>query len=229
MNELKKGLSICLFAHNEGNFLIDSYRSIMKNLKNLEYLKKKIDFEIVVIIDSPNNQTCEVALELEKLGTLLKKVENKDLGLNRNYAAKIARFDKIAFIDGDDIWDKNWLAQCLSKLGKGYQVLHPETVIYCGERNEIAICKSSNRFTSKKRIEIENLWVSSIFTYTKIILENRFYAKAELDSSHFEDWNWNKRTLKKGVSHKVVRKSYIYVHTRKNSLSQNLIREMKNT
>ena len=229
MDELKKGLSICLFAHNEGKFLKDSYKSIIKNLKKLEYLNKKIDYEIVLIVDSPNNQTLEVAMDLEKLGTSLKKVENKDLGLNRNYAAKIARFDKIAFIDGDDIWDENWIALCLSKLGKGYQVLHPETVVYCGERNEIAICKSSNRFTSKKRIERENLWVSSIFTRTRILLENRFCAKAELDASDFEDWNWNRSTLKKGLRHKVVRKSYIYVHTRKDSLSQILIREMKRT
>ena len=43
MNQLKKGLSICLFAHNEGKFLKDSYKSIIKNLKKLEYLNKKID------------------------------------------------------------------------------------------------------------------------------------------------------------------------------------------
>jgi glycosyltransferase involved in cell wall biosynthesis len=227
MRVLRDGLSICLFAHNEGSFLKEAYDSILQNLAKLSKCGIKLEHEIILIIDSPDVETAKIVNEIEKTGIKLEKVSTQDLGVNRNIAANLAIFDKIAFLDGDDIWDENWLALCLSKFGKSYQILHPETVVYCGERNEIAICKSSNRITSTKRIMRENLWVSSIFTRTKILLENRYYTKTELDASDFEDWNWNRSTLKKGLRHKVVKKSYIYVHTRKDSLSQNLIREMK--
>jgi glycosyltransferase involved in cell wall biosynthesis len=227
MKALRKGLSICLFAHKEGKFLRDSYKSILKNIKILESLKDKIEYEIILIVDSPDNETLTIVTEFEKEGVLLEKVKNQDLGLNRNHAAKCASFDKIAFLDGDDIWDEKWLSQCLSQIGKGDKILHPEIVVFCGERNEIAICKSSNKSSTMKRIEKENLWVSSIFTRTSIVLENNFNEKRNVDLTDFEDWKWNRVTLKNGIKHKIVKKSYIYVYTRKDSLSQELIRERK--
>jgi glycosyltransferase involved in cell wall biosynthesis len=227
MRVLRDGLSICLFAHNEGNFLKDAYDSILQNLAKLSKYGNKLEYEIILIIDSPDFETIKIANELKKTGIKLERVSTQDLGVNRNIAAKLASFDKIAFLDGDDIWDENWLFKGLKKIGQRNIIIHPETIVYCGDRNEIAICKSSGYLSNSKRLEKENLWVSGILTKTDIVLSNKYCIKTELQPADFEDWKWNRETLKNGISHKVVRNTIIYVHTRKQSLSYKKIREMK--
>jgi glycosyltransferase involved in cell wall biosynthesis len=227
MRVLRDGLSICLFAHNEGNFLKEAYDSIHQNLAKLCKCGIKLEYEIILIIDSPDVETAKIVNEIDKTGIKLEEVSTQDLGVNRNIAANLAIFDKIAFLDGDDIWDENWLLKGLKKIGRRNIIIHPETVVYCGYRNEIAICKSSGFLSNSKRLEKENLWVSSILTKTHIVLNNKFCNKTELQTADFEDWKWNRETLSNGISHKVVRNTIFYVHARNHSLSQKKIREMK--
>lgn len=225
MKVLRDGVSICLFGHKEGVFLKDAYESILLNLEQLDKNSLKIEYEILLILDTPDKPTDKIASELEKMGIGIKRVFTRDLGENRNVAAINANYDKITFLDGDDMWDKDWLMRCLKKIKNKNIVLHPETIIYCGERNEIAICKSSLKFLISKRLNHENLWASSIFTKTMIVLNNKFSKKFYLRKGDFEDWKWNRVTLEKGIVHKIVKNSILYAYTSAESLSQRIIRE----
>ena len=98
----KKEVSIILPNFNSSNYILDTIKSI----KNQSYKKWKL----IIVDDCSDKKTLDV----------LKKIKNKKIkiyyfkknigaGYCRNYAIKKSKSEFLAFIDSDDLWEKNKL------------------------------------------------------------------------------------------------------------------------
>ena len=78
------------------------------------YKQSYSNWELILVNDASTDQTSTVLAEAEN-GRYQEKIRivdhnvNCGLGATRNTALKIARGDYIAFLDGDDLWDENYL------------------------------------------------------------------------------------------------------------------------
>ena len=102
-------VSVITPAYNISEFVAETLESV--------FAQTFQDFEIVLINDgSPDTEKFEKILEpfLDRIVYL--KVENIGAGAARNLAIENARGEYLAFLDGDDVWFPEYLAQQISFL-----------------------------------------------------------------------------------------------------------------
>ncbi|MBR4390566.1 MAG: glycosyltransferase family 2 protein [Bacteroidales bacterium] len=85
------------------------------------------DFEVVVVNDGSTDKSSEVVLQLVEEDNRVRLLEQKNAGVSaaRNKGIFEAKGEFIAFLDGDDLWDKTYLEE-LDKLIKDF----PDAAIY---------------------------------------------------------------------------------------------------
>ena len=74
------------------------------------------NFEIIIIYDDTSQDDFEFIKDLEKLDNrikVLKNISNIGAGRSRNKGIEFSRGEYLAFLDCDDIWDKNKLKEQL--------------------------------------------------------------------------------------------------------------------
>lgn len=94
-------ISIVIPVKNEGKFVRECLNAVTK----MNYPREK--YEIIVVDNDSSDNSREYINEYERI-ILLEKKEGS-IGAIRNFGAKHASGDIIAFLDGDCVPDKNWL------------------------------------------------------------------------------------------------------------------------
>ena len=106
LNEIK--IDIILPNYNSENFLFETIDSIL----NQTYT----NWELIIVDDNSNSETKQILKQYSSHPKIkiiwLKK--NKGPGFCRNIAMRNSQSEYIAFIDSDDIWEKNKLFEQLS-------------------------------------------------------------------------------------------------------------------
>lgn len=71
------------------------------------------DFEIVIVDDGSSDNTLKVMLELASMDTRIRAVSKSNSGVSatRNFGADLAKGKQLAFLDADDQWQPEKLAQ----------------------------------------------------------------------------------------------------------------------
>jgi glycosyltransferase involved in cell wall biosynthesis len=99
-------VSILMAVYNEETYLSEAIDSILKQSFK--------DYEIIIIDDASNDRTLEIAREYEKkhenIRVLFHK-ENKRKAAALNLGLTVAKGELIAFLDGDDLYLKDKLAE----------------------------------------------------------------------------------------------------------------------
>ena len=214
-------LSALLFCHNEGALLLDAIKSMDINLERAQKQFANFEYEKVLVVDSADKSTREYVNRFEKTFSKIIELNTLDLGINRNIASYESVNPIISFLDADDIWGVTWLEKGIDKLLRNINdVIHPEFNFYFEDKPKLMISKNYKGNRAGSQIKQQNLWTSGIITFKETIKMFPFKSKNELAQGDFEDWEWNRRTLKNNVDHKIAKNTCHFIRQRKNSLTR---------
>lgn len=220
---IKKGVSVILNCHQEGDLVLNALNSIKKNFNKLD--SSLVQQELIIILDNSNYITSSIVksydYRLEKV--IIIETNYGNLSQARNKAISVAHFNYITFLDGDDSWSSDWLLNCLT-LSYEYPeeslgILHPEFRVRIFEDSSIVDKQKVNQNFDNLLLANENLWTSSIFV-SRHLLRNYNYEPLDFEKKiGFEDWNLNRLTAKDKVPHRIVKNTIHHVVVKEISLS----------
>lgn len=99
--------SIIIPLYNKADYIAETLKSVL----NQTYC----DYEVIVVNDSSTDNSLEVASSFQDERIHIYTKENEGVSAARNYGIMHAKYDYIAFLDADDIWESDYL-ECQKKL-----------------------------------------------------------------------------------------------------------------
>ena len=147
-----KKASIIIPVKNEQ----DSIEQCIQSIKNI--LKEELDLEIIVVDNGSNDKTCDIVRSLNNVSLFIHPELNVS-GL-RNFGAKVANGEILAFVDADCFVDKSWLKNAIPYFSS------PRIGIV-GSMAEVppnanSIQKSWNSFRTRNRKDKAVSWINSM-------------------------------------------------------------------
>jgi len=106
--------SVVIPLYNKEDFIEETVESVL----NQSFL----DFEILVIDDGSTDDSVKRLLRFKDSRLRIMSKENGGVASARNYGISLAVYDWIAFLDGDDWWDKAFLNNVSDAIGEYSQV-----------------------------------------------------------------------------------------------------------
>lgn len=216
-------VSIVVPLHHEGRLFHRTKRSIEAAIAEAQ--KHNITVEVILVLDRPNVDTIEYVKSnpfSKDIECTIKKVDNGNPGLTRNYGVSIARGRYIAFIDGDNLLSPNWLVIGVDMLRTHKEdiVVHPQYVVVFGVKNYIwrTISSVSKEFDPYSFAE-HNYWDTVCIVSRRLLLKVPHDTARPSEGFGYEDWHWNCQTLALGIEHYVAQGTAFFYRTKgKNSM-----------
>ncbi len=199
-------ITCVLNGHREGALIYPTIRSAKRTIEHTR--SAGLDTELIVVLDRADHQTSIIVeRELKDFGRVL-NVDLGDLGYARNRGVAHSRGKYIGFLDGDDLWSREWLIDAYELCSNHEKevIVHPEYNIYFGDDSAhvlLHIDMESPEFEFEYLLR-QNYWTALSFaaksTYSRIP-----FRRNDITSGFgFEDWTWNAETIRKGCVHKTA-------------------------
>ena len=180
-------------------------------------------FEVIIVNDgSPDTEELERALApyLDRIRYV--RQENRGAGAARNRGVCEARGEYVAFLDGDDLWLPEYLAEQLSFLrGGNYELTYTDALLFgdsplAGKTfMETAPSKGPVTFISLIRTDC-NIITSGVVARRLPLIEAGLFNESLRNAQDFEMWA---RMAKRGLRLSYQRKVLLRYRTREGSLS----------
>lgn len=194
-------------VHREGLLLKPTLDSVVQCVESAR--QSGITTEVMIVIDRPDALTSEIVERYRQRdgSTRVFTSNTGDVGMSRNFGADNAAGRYVAFLDGDDLWGRNWLSAAFNtaESRKGEFVLHPEVNVYFGRSPHVFlhIDMEDARFDIAG-LAITNYWTSLCFVKQEFLVRNPYPASNLAEQIGYEDWGWNLACIAAGAVHKVV-------------------------
>lgn len=203
---MKIAITAIITAHREGIMLGSTIRSFMECVT---YTEEHLDVNIekLLVLDSADTFTKEVAETCLDKGFVIFETEFKDQGLARNFAIEKSNGRYIAFLDGDDLWSYNWLVEAfkLCELDQGKIIAHPEYNWFFEMNNNIFMhVDQDEEYFDPDFLRFGNYWDALSLTPKEIHEKIPFCERNVEEGTAYEDWYWNILTFLEGFKHKVA-------------------------
>ena len=134
--------------------LFNKAHTIERTLKSV-FCQTFTNFEVIIVDDGSTDKGIEIINKLTDY-TRIKIIRqvNQGVSVARNVGVANAKYEYIAFLDGDDDWDPNYLATINNALKK-----HPQTGMICcaGFFKNSKTNRTSLRLAEKYRDEIKEI------------------------------------------------------------------------
>lgn len=220
MNEIEKDLvSIIIPVHNAGRFLRDTINSI----KNQTYE----NWEAIFVDDCSRDNSSDIIKEFSediriKLITL---EQNGGVAVARNIGIDNAKGKYIAFLDADDLWEKE-------KLEKQIKVIEKDSnigLIFTGTRY---IDENSNPYNYvlevPKTINYKELLKQNVISCSSVLVKKEHVIKYKMpnDGMH-EDFAVWLQILKEGIKVVGINEPLLVYRISRNSKSSNKFKAAK--
>ncbi len=208
-------VDIVLPVYNAENFILDTLQSIIKQTYK--------DWRIIIIDDHSNDSSVELINKFIKKNLNKKKIifiknkKNKGQALSRNLALKYCNSEFVAFIDSDDIWQKNKLKKQVNFMLK-YNYVFTYSDYKSMKNNKIKTIKTPNFFNYKNFTKNTSIATSTMII-KKNILKNIFFPDLKL----CEDYYFKCLILKSKDAYKCPG-VYSFYRLRNNSLQSDRFR-----
>ena|SRR5215471_10809968 len=196
-------------VHAEGSMARGAIESM---LDAADYAAARgVDAQILIIADRVTRDTIEAIRPFHDR-VQIEHTNVRDLGLARNFGTEIAASEYIAFFDGDDLIGNTWLHKAFLVCKKNSKsIVHPNFFVSFGDgaRQHIAevVPMSAAR---KSQLVFKNLFPSTHLTRRSTCLEVP-YKKSDLSSGFgYEDWTWNRDTIRAGYTHVVAADTILF-------------------
>ena len=101
-------VSVIMPAYNVGEYIGKSIESVLSQTYN--------NFELIVVNDGSSDKTCQVVEQYCLRDSRIRLLNQKNQGVSvaRNSGISAACGDYISFLDGDDLWDANFLKKMMN-------------------------------------------------------------------------------------------------------------------
>jgi len=195
-------ITAVLNMHDEGVVAGPSLVSFDQTIETARHAGLAV--EGLIVLDRANKETRQ-----QVAGSSHKIIETDfgDPGLARNAAVLQAKGYFVGFLDGDDLWYRNWLllAHRFCSAKPEMTIAHSEyNVIFGMQRHLAAHVDSLSPKFYHDFLRYNNYWDSLSFAMRNIYIQ---YPFAFTDRNHgfgHEDWHWNCLTLSVGIDHRPV-------------------------
>ena len=151
-------------------------------------------------------------------------MEEGDLGRVRNALVPMVDGRYIAFLDADDLFSENWLADGVALLDaaeeRGERVIaHPEVnLIFDGVRAVLHNVDQDSPLFTPYFLYLDNCYDSLCLTPREAHLEVRYVRRDIPNGLSFQDWQFAIETMSRGWKHVVVPDTVIFKRRRDYSL-----------
>jgi len=219
----KFDISAILIGHKEGWMIYPSIVSMLQAIKHAE--NHGLEVEMLVVLDRADKITEEFIQHNCPSNTYIECINKGDLSEARNYAVTLANGNFIAFLDGDDLWSKNWLTEAyrICNSSESSLICHPDVNIFFGESDLLLFRLGMNDPDFDINfLNYTNCWSALSFSRIETYYKHP-YVPANFNAGFgYEDWHWNCETVNAGIPH-IIAKGTTHFYRRKpyNSLEQN--------
>jgi len=220
-------VSIVMPAHNSEKFILESIESII----NQTYA----NWELHVVDDASKDQTTKILKEISESDSRIKVTINEinsGAAVTRNVALAATRGQYVAFLDSDDVWEKN-------KLEK--QIKFMETNMECftftsykivdesGKENyKIVDAKSKELVGYKDMLAKRATLGCSTVVIDQSIIREKYLENLEMPLIRTgQDYAFWLRILKEGVFAKRINEPLTKYRIVKGSISRNKVKKAK--
>jgi len=186
-------ITCVLNGHREGALIYPTIRSAKRTIEHTR--AAGVATEFLVVLDQPDDETREIVeRELAGFGRVL-HVEHGDLGLSRNRGVAHSRGEYLGFLDGDDLWCREWLLDAYKQCQQHDKevVIHPEYNVYFGDDSAHTMVHVD---MESPEFEFEDLFRQNYWTALSFAAKSTYQAtpfrRNDIDNGFgFEDWTWN--------------------------------------
>lgn len=197
-------VSVIINCHNEGLLLRASLDSA---IRCIELSQLEGGCELICVADKVNKTTRQVLTAYQTRLNCTIDTDFGDLGLARNAGVQAASGELILFLDGDDLWSRNWIKAAWAEYVTlpPEAILHPQCCVLFGARTELLVHPDwRDGYFDPRGLGARNHWISLCGLRRDVALDTPFPAVDHDSGFGFEDWSWYRRTIAKGLLHAVV-------------------------
>lgn len=214
-------ISIIMPAYNCERYIEDAIRSVLE--------QKYQNWELIVIDDGSVDETKRIVERLSIHDQRIRfYINEKNLGVSktRNRGISIASGDWIAFLDSDDIWDKNKLEKQMLYAKKMSADFLFTGSAYINEKGEYY----QGTFNVPEKVDYRKLRTQNVISCSSVLVKKKYFEniKMENDKIH-EDYAVWLRILKTGVIAYGLDEPLLIYRISRTSKSGNKIKTIKMT
>lgn len=204
-------------GHAEGVMAGLSFHSLLDAAETAR--ANGLEVEVLVMLDNPTDATRAAFEEADRHGATVAEVSYADQGKVRNSAVDLVTADYVAFLDGDDLWSENWLADAHRVCAADPRAIaHPElNWFFGGQQNLYFLPDQTDPAFDPALLRIANPWDALCLAPRRAYLEHPFSGRAVADGYAYEDWHWNLETFEAGFVHRVVPETIHFKRRREGS------------
>jgi hypothetical protein len=148
----------------------------------------------------------------------------RDLGRVRNALVPEVEGRFIAFLDADDLFSENWLAEGVAALAEAAErgervIAHPElNVVFDGQRVVALNVDQASPLFTPHYLYVRHYYDSLCLAPREAHLEIPYVSRDVPNGLSYQDFQWTIETLAAGWQHRVVRDTIIFKRRRDFSL-----------
>ena len=158
------------------SIIIPYYRKLnwIKKTLNSVFAQTYKNYEIIIIYDDTNKYDLNKIQNLIRYKNIKLIINKKNIGagLSRNLAAKNAKGKYLAFIDADDLWDKNKLKIQLEFMKKNKLKISYTSYSIINKKD-----KTIGNILAKKKLTYKDLLKSCDIGLSTVIIEKNLFEK----------------------------------------------------
>jgi teichuronic acid biosynthesis glycosyltransferase TuaG len=201
----------------------NSSATILSTIKSITNQTYK-NWKLIIVDDYSDDKTKNILKKIKKNSKVkifyLKK--RRGPGYCRNFAIKKSKSSFIAFIDSDDLWEKNKLKSQINFMKKNnYSFTYTYYKTFSNIRNNVNLIRPPKKFTFKKFITNTSIGTSTMIIKSSIAKSFKF-----INTKICEDYFYKCQLLKK------IKVAYCYpffltkYQIRENSLQSKKVRNL---
>jgi glycosyltransferase involved in cell wall biosynthesis len=180
-------VSVVVPAYGVSRYIADALDSILAQTFR--------DYEIIVVNDgSPDTEELERALEPYRPRIIYLKQENRGLSGARNTGIRAARAPLVGLLDGDDVWEPEFLSEMIGELSRDPSV----GVLYCDARyfgdtpdagrTFMELHPSTGEVTFARLLAQECNVISAVVMRRELLLRAGLFDEGLRSSEDFDLW-----------------------------------------
>jgi len=215
-------LLVAVTAHDETAVAGPTMHSV--ELAIAEVRARGFSVDQLIALDSPTDATAAYFGHGDFDDWQRRRWDVGDVGLLRNEVVRQSDCDFIAFLDADDLFSRNWLAEAMaasiSTLDEPARVIaHPElNVVFDAHRAVVVNPDSTSPLFTPHYLYARNYYDSLCLAPRRAYLEHPYLARDIPNGLSFQDFRFTIETLAAGWRHLVVRDTIIFKRRRDDSL-----------
>ena len=167
--------SVVIPLFNKAQTINDTLQSVLKQSFK--------DFEVIIVNDGSTDNSLEVVKSYYDSRIKIVSQKNNGVSAARNTGIRNSNFEHVAFLDGDDLWEPDFLFQMSRAINK-----YPEAGMYgCGSKHVNWVTGKSSDATVKKYYnkiaEVDCFKNPEVMPHTSAVVLKKYFIRL-VDSSY---------------------------------------------